>query len=260
METTVNTARPDERPHYIRIGDLLRDRIRDNTYPVGSLMPTEGELCAEFTISRYTVREALRRLIDAGLIERKQGSGSRVVAQQQHQNYVHQMRSLNQLFQYATDTRFIIGSMQHATPTRGEFPEIDGIDKGTPAAPWLIINGLRLESEQDVPICYSTILVNNAFEAISVELKKSSGAIYRKIEERFGVEVSEVIQDMTVVPLPTDAAKSLEKKPKTIAARISRRYLDRDGMIILASINYHPAERFYYSMQLKREGRRGNGV
>ena len=260
METTVDTARPDERPHYIRIGDLLRDRIRDNTYPVGSLMPTEGELCAEFTISRYTVREALRRLIDAGLIERKQGSGSRVIAQEPHQNYVHQMRSLDQLFQYASDTRFIIGSMQHAAPTRGVFPEIDAIGEGAPAAPWLIINGLRLEREEDVPICYSTVLVNNAFEAVSEELKKSSGAIYRKIEERFGVEVSEVIQDMTVVPMPADAAKSLGKKPKTMAARISRRYLDKDGMIILASVNYHPAERFSYSMQLKREGRRGNWV
>ena len=39
-------------------------------------LPTESELCEEFGASRYTVREALRRLVDQGMVHRRQGAGS----------------------------------------------------------------------------------------------------------------------------------------------------------------------------------------
>lgn len=256
MKTETNLI--DNRPQYIRIGDLLQSRIQEKHYPIGSFMPTENELCAEFSISRYTVREALRRLIEAGLITRKQGSGSRVIAQEPYQSYVHSMRSLDQLFQYASDTRFIILSMQNSVPDRELYPEIVADNEDSSPSSWLIISGLRLERDEDISICFSTVLVNNAFSEIAAELQQNSIAIYRRIEEQFGVEVSKVIQEMTVVPMPADAAKALEKKPKTIAVRVSRQYLDADGTILLASINYHPSERFFYSMQLTRDVDRTN--
>ncbi len=83
----------------MRIDDLLRDRISIGQYSVDSLRPAEGEFCEEFTISRHTVREALRRLSDPGLIQRRQGSGSRVLMAEPHKNFVQSIRSLDLLFQ-----------------------------------------------------------------------------------------------------------------------------------------------------------------
>lgn len=243
----------DPRPQYVRIGDVLRDRIREGHYGIGTLLPTESELCEEFSISRHTVREALRRLCEEGLIERKQGSGSRVLAAEAHQNYVHAMRSLDQLFQYASDTRFQIASTQVAIPDTTLFPEIV-TDRETP---WLIVTALRLERDENVPICYSLVLVNHAFAAIAEDLHTGSGAIYRRIEERFDVEVFEVIQDITVVPIPPEAAAALGEEGGAVAVRVVRRYLGTDGTVLLASANYHPADRFSYSMRLQREGGRG---
>lgn len=256
-----DTRRPEsrldaERPQYVRIGDLLRDRIRAGKYPVGALLPTEGELCEEFSISRHTVRDALRRLIEAGLIQRRQGSGSRVLATEPHQNYVHAMRSLDQLFQYASDTRFIIGSMKMAQPGRSFFPGMDEFS----GQDWLIISGLRLEADADLPICQSTVLVNGRFAEIADTLATYRGAIYQLIEERFGIEVSVVVQDITVTQMPADAASALGEKPRTTAVRVARRYLDAAGTTLLASVNFHPADRFSYSMQLKRDDRRGVSV
>ena len=37
--------------------------------------PTESELCDEFNASRFTVREALRRLVEQGMVQRRQGAG-----------------------------------------------------------------------------------------------------------------------------------------------------------------------------------------
>jgi GntR family transcriptional regulator len=241
-----------DRPQYARIGDLLRGRILSGLYPVDGLLPTEGELCSEFSISRHTVREALRRLSEAGLIERKQGSGSRVLAAEPHQNYVHAMRSLDQLFQYASDTRFSIVSVTSGQPDVGLFPDLSDVS----GQDWLIVNGFRLERDEDILICHSTVLVNGHFANISEMFQSYTGAIYRLIEEKFGVEVSEVMQDITVAQMPLDAAAVLGEKPDAMAVRVARRYLDANGTTLLASVNYHPADRFSYSMKLKREERR----
>ena len=243
----------DGRPQYVRVGDRLRDRIARGDYAVGALLPTEGELCEEFNISRHTVREALRLLTDARLIQRRQGSGSRVLVAESHQNYVHAMRSLDQLFQYASDTRFVIRDMSVAVPEPTLFPEIVG--EGTE---WLIVRGLRLERDEDIPICDSTVIVNAAYASIADDLAVGPGAIYRHIEDRFGIEVYEVVQDITVTPMTAQAAKSLGKTMSDMAVQVCRRYLGTDGTVFLASVNYHPADRFSYTMHLQREDTKGS--
>lgn len=247
------TRRGDDRPRYAVISDILRQRIEAGTYPLGSFLPTENELCEQFAISRHTAREALRRLSEAGLIQRRQGSGSQVTATQAHQSYVHSMRSLNELFQYAADTRFRIGSVALAVPG-----EDHADDLGTAAAEtWLVAEGLRLEQAEDLPICFSLVFINRDFAAIAPDLQGLKGAIYRHIEDRFGVEVALVEQDIRVNPLPPRAAQALGAKPKTLAVRVMRRYLGGDERLLLASVNYHPADRFTYAMRLRREGPKG---
>lgn len=64
---------------YKEIASQLRRQILDGAYPPGSLLPTEQQLCALYSASRQTIRTALQCLADEGLIQRRQGSGSRVL-------------------------------------------------------------------------------------------------------------------------------------------------------------------------------------
>ena len=54
----------------------LRARINSGTWEVGQRLPTEPELATQLNISRNTVREAMRVLAFAGLIDIRQGDGS----------------------------------------------------------------------------------------------------------------------------------------------------------------------------------------
>lgn len=58
----------------------LREQITSGRWQVGDKIPTESELAQSTGTSRNTVREAVQSLVHAGLLERRQGSGTYVLA------------------------------------------------------------------------------------------------------------------------------------------------------------------------------------
>lgn len=61
------------RIRYQEIADELRKRFADA--PVGSVLPSESEMSAEFEASRVTIRRALELIREDGLIAARQGFG-----------------------------------------------------------------------------------------------------------------------------------------------------------------------------------------
>ncbi len=59
-----------------RLANDLRQRLDQGEWKSGDKLPTEGELCAHYGVSRATVRQALRALAGDGLIIIRQGIGS----------------------------------------------------------------------------------------------------------------------------------------------------------------------------------------
>src|SRR4051812_30046058 len=58
----------------------LRERIGDGRWSVGSRLPTEQELSRHHDVGVNTVRRAISVLVNEGLVQRRQGSGTYVVA------------------------------------------------------------------------------------------------------------------------------------------------------------------------------------
>jgi DNA-binding GntR family transcriptional regulator len=60
--------------------DVVRARLRaalvEGEFPQGSKLPNEDQLCRRFDVSRVTIREAVRGLIEDGFVVRRQGSGT----------------------------------------------------------------------------------------------------------------------------------------------------------------------------------------
>ncbi|MEV6038859.1 FCD domain-containing protein [Nonomuraea sp. NPDC052116] len=58
----------------------LREQITQGEWPVGTRLPGENALAKTLGVGRSTVREALRALAGAGLVQARQGSGVFVIA------------------------------------------------------------------------------------------------------------------------------------------------------------------------------------
>lgn len=57
----------------------LKQKIMDEVYPEGELLPSENAMAMEYHVSRETIRKALDYLSQDGLIQKKQGLGSIVL-------------------------------------------------------------------------------------------------------------------------------------------------------------------------------------
>jgi GntR family transcriptional regulator len=234
-------------PLYARIETRLRDAIADGRHPVGALLPTEAELCRTLKVSRHTVREALRRLVEAGLVERRQGAGSIVVAREAARGEITAIRNIDGLMQYASDTRLQIASCAVAPLRREEA----ALTLGQVGEAWLKVTALRV-GQDNRPQATTEILIHPRFAAIASELP-ARGAIYRLVEQRFGVEVEEVVQEISAGPLPPKVAAALRRRPREVGLLFMRRYLLTGGETLQVSSSWHPAARFTYAMRLRRE-------
>jgi GntR family transcriptional regulator len=63
-------------PFYFQLAELLEHEIASGNWGPGTRLPSEPDLCERYGLSRTTVRQALGRLEQRGLIERFKGQGS----------------------------------------------------------------------------------------------------------------------------------------------------------------------------------------
>lgn len=63
---------------YYQVETYIRTKIESGEWPSGFKLPTETELCQYFGVSRTTIRQAVNKMVEGGLLMRKQGSGTYV--------------------------------------------------------------------------------------------------------------------------------------------------------------------------------------
>ena len=64
---------------YYQVERYIRQKIESGEWPLGAKLPTEAELADFFNVSRTTIRQSVNGMVEAGLLVRRQGSGTYVV-------------------------------------------------------------------------------------------------------------------------------------------------------------------------------------
>ena len=233
---------------YMRIVRVLQDEIVRGKHPVGARLPTEGELCRRFVVSRHTVREALRHLRDLGFVSPRQGSGTTVAAAKPS-FYVHSVASVTDLMQYAVATRYVVDHSDLITADAKLSRKL-GCSLGRR---WLHTTGYRYAQDDGPPMCWTEVYVHVAYAGVRSLIGKRTGPIYTLIEEKYGERVVEVVQTLRAVTVPAAIAAGLRVAPNSPALQIERVYKSAKHRIIEVAFNIHPADRFSYTISLRPE-------
>lgn len=235
-------------PLYLQVARTLKEDILSGVYVVGSLLPTEDRLCERFSVSRYTVREALRLLREEGLVSSRQGAGTVVIPLRSSGADIHQVMSINDLVAFAAGTRFGIESINMVLIDQ-KLAARTGLPDGEE---WLEVRGYRYSEDSDAPVCWTEYYINRAFAAVGRLLQRHTGPIFPLIEDMFGQSISEVHQQISATLVDQSLAADLKIKAGSAALEVRRTYKTSDGKIAQVTINTHPASRFQHSMTMRR--------
>jgi DNA-binding GntR family transcriptional regulator len=234
---------------YIALAQALIDDITSGRYAVGSLLPTEHELSAQFAVSRHTVREAIRRLADLGLVTRQPGVGTRVRALRSASRYVHSSTGSGDLFQYVRDVNLVLSQQIEVIADE----DLTELLECQPGQAWLKVVGERRVAGEEQPIALTQVFIMWPYRDVLKGVSMPDLPLYAMIEQRYGVVATEVRQQISAVPIDEESATVLGVEPGTAGLRVIRKYLNAAGNIIEVAVNLHPGERFSHSMTLRLE-------
>ena len=233
---------------YLQVARTLRKEIVDGVFPVGSQLPTEHELCERFSVSRYTVREALRRLREDNLVSSRPRAGTLVVPRVSPNSYAQDNMSINDLLAFAAGAKFDIQSTNMVT-IDAELAARTGLVQGEE---WLAVLGFRQAADAEYTHCWTEYYINRSYAAVGRLLQRHTGPIFPLIEDLFGVSIVEVQQEIAAILVTPELAAGLHVKAGEPALELRRTYTTSDGEVAQITINTHPASRFRHAMTLRR--------
>jgi GntR family transcriptional regulator len=240
-----------QQPRYLLLAKALVSDIQVGRYGIGDLLPTEHELCSKFGASRFTVRQALRQLVQLGMVTRQPGVGTRLVSKVASSVYRQTLENVSDIYQYAADTELHILDVR---PLVINSPEMQELLQGVPGQEWLHIDSMRLSiAGGGLPICFTEIFLHPAFRSLRGLERKAQDAVYKLIEEQFGERITEVRQQIRAGALPPRLAKLLSAKPRSPCLWITRTYLNARGEVIEVSRNAHPGDRYQYHQTFRQD-------
>lgn len=230
-------------PLFIRVHQLLRKRLEDGEWQLGSQVPTIEQLMEEYEVSRITIREALSQLEREGLISRSRGKGTHVTGN-------------------ITDERWLIlptdwkGLVDHIGALDAEVVEIEGgpgmprlkpDDGASLSAYW---RARRLNcAHSGVPYSLTTIfLAREVYRmAPSAFTRKAVLPVLAGIK---GVDIQSATQRLTVTTADIDTAGHLRIEVGAPVAEVRRVARDKQGRAVYVADILYPARHLVIETKL----------
>ena len=231
-------------PRYRQLTATLRASIASGEYPVGSLLPTEIEISRNFGVSRHTVRDALRILSGAGLIQRRRRVGTIVTAQSESAEFVQPLPGFDEVLQYGREIRLVIDS--YDSPF--DCPLVN--DLGLESESWLRVNGRR--GPDDRLLGLATIIIRRDCAPPKSALEAPETSLRELIEKSSNIVVGRIDQEISAGAIDRVAARSLKSTSGAPALRARRLYYEKSGELFLATESIHPGDRFSYKLNFNR--------
>ncbi|MDE1169559.1 MAG: GntR family transcriptional regulator [Pseudomonas sp.] len=240
---------------YAVIAKDLMEGIASGRYPVGSLLPTEFELCELYEVSRHTVRAAISQLQTQGMVSRRKKVGTRVEAAAPRGGYSQSLATVADLAHLAETQVRSIQQVSHFVADIAQARRL-GLE---PGEHYFCVSSIRVDRENALaPLCWTDVYALKQYSSVIELAEQHPGQLIAAlIEQHFGRHIDVVDQQVRAVLLSAEIAKALNAEVGSPGLNILRQYRDDEGKLMVASETIHPDDRFTLVTQLKREKAQG---
>jgi len=231
------------------IAQELTAGLRAGDPPVGAKLPSEQALCLRFGASRITLRHALAELAQRGLVRRRRGSGTWVLAAEARDRFVHDGSSVEEVLRFTADLTFTLLAWDSAPADAATAAEF-GLPVGTEMA---TLRGLR-RAPEGLPVALSVHHLPQALAAAVAPRAPFTGSLATRVAASVGESIEAIRQSLEAVALPPAEAAMLLAPAGGPALLTRRAYVGRAGNVMQTSQSLFPAGRYVHTASLRRAG------
>jgi GntR family transcriptional regulator len=228
---------PGRTPLADRLRDVLMEEITSSQLPPGTKLPTEGQLSQRFGVSRATVRDAVRALIEAGYVVRRRGSGSYVT---ERRRMPHGLDSTLSYLAMIESAGFRAG--MHVLEAAFEpCAADDGPLQLNPGDTVLAVE--RVRTADDQPVIYSRDRIPAHLLRADLGLRELDPSLFALLKS-CGHEADHATATLRAVASTDRVAKMLGIRKGKPLLYIEEIDYDREGTAVMYSREWHISEAF----------------
>ncbi|MBQ8829365.1 MAG: GntR family transcriptional regulator [Burkholderiaceae bacterium] len=238
---------------WLKVANDLSLQVSLGKWPVGSVIPGEIELAKHYQVSRDTVRKALNALTKEGLFERRPHIGTRVKSKNRVGRFLHELDDIRSIDRYGNKFPRKIQNVEKI-----QVDEFNAERFGIPCGTIMLkFENIRIASNKiEEPVVVTFVYIfPEALGILDLAKDHPDELIINLVEDCCNTECTEVKQTFSATTMTEKISRYFNMPEGSSALRIVRNYLDAKGKNLVVSESYHPADRFSFSVSVKKKQR-----
>lgn len=231
-----------------QLHDLLIDLLREEQYTAGSSIPSELELAERYSVSRATIREALKGLVQEGLLDCRHGKGYFVLSREAIiQKPITQWQSVTDLM---ADMGYTVSNRVLRVREESPSPQVRRalqLEEGQ-----TVVQLERVRISRGEPLIYSVDIFPRAFISGLLQEQDWSGSLINLFDERWQVRIASSRARIRAVTLSPQLCEEIGVPAQTAWLYMEQLNITRDGRPVLFSQDYHRGENFDFHVTRRR--------
>lgn len=231
-------------PLYLQLQKGIRSAIGSRIVEPDAAIPTERDLAREFDVSRITVRKAIDGLVEEGLLARRRGAGTFVVAPRVEKNFARLTSFSEDMIARGRHPHSVWVSRREGAVTPEEALSL-GLSPGTPVYRF---HRIRCADGQPMALEYATVpgYCLSSIEAVGASL-------YDALDATGHLPVR-ALQRLRAINFAADHAEALGVAPGDAGLFIERRGFLADGRAAEHTHSYYRGDAYDMVAELSGSG------
>ena len=238
--------REDHQKLYLQLYEILKKKIENSEWPLGSQIPTEEDLCTMFNVSRATVRTAVLDLVRQGYLKRQQGKGTFIARNSVSEGLTMLTNFRELLFEEGLPYTTTVLARTVMMPIDDMDSKLD-ISKDKH-----IIYIKRMRHIDNEPVLLQESYVPYHICPLLLEEDMEHQSLFDLFEKKYGIKITKVKTYLEITFLKNEESR-LMGLPESAAAILLNQYFYSGETLIMYTHSIKRTDRFKFFLELERK-------
>ena len=232
-------------PVYLQLAEILEKRIKDSSYRVGSKIPPESRLSADFKVNRNTIRHAIELLVEKGLLEKQKGVGTFV----KRKTTLHPIHRLGKMTSFLDDFEMNHVNIEDKITSkdiRKASPELAEKLMIKPGEKIIRLERIRIADGTPFLLELQFYTYKDFKGLMETEIK---GSMYELLTEKFHADLHHSIQKIRAVKPTKEIAHKLEISRAVPCIMLESLAYTKENICIEILNSYYRGDRYVFTVE-----------